>query len=314
MKRSPWFPVWAGFQDDEPFLAVSAEAELLYLRGVARCKQLDQGADGGHLGRHQLRRLCDKMTGPPADLAAELCAAGLWVEVATGWAVPAYGEWNRSAEEDRHTRALNAKQGNHTRWKHTGKVDDCPICNKDETPGGSGSTPIGLRPDSDRSPKPSLDVDEIRLDETTPPGTDARHGAPPTADGPLVVRVVDSMLARLGYATAPPAGPDLRAYTAKALAQGWTAADLTELANEAGTRVDVFDALGWLRGGLKRLANEDPPPPTSNGYGYRQPDPPRPTLHDERPPCAPCGASGWVDHPDGGVVRCPECNTVRATA
>ncbi len=75
--------------------------------------------------------------------------------------------------------------------------------------------------------------------------------------------MADSLIAQLGYADPPPAGPDIRGYVARALARGWPVAHLNDLAIEAYSREDVTDALGWLRGALKNRANQDPPTPTT---------------------------------------------------
>lgn len=78
-------------------------------------------------------------------------------------------------------------------------------------------------------------------------------------DGPEVVAAADSLIAKLGYVDPPPAGPDERRYVARAVGRGWTIEQLTDLAVEAASRVDVEDPRGWLRGALKNRANEDPP-------------------------------------------------------
>lgn len=106
----------------------------------------------------------------------------------------------------------------------------------------------------------------------TPSPTPAPEPPPPThaldtvsldPDGPEVVAVADSLIAKLGYVDPPPAGPDERRYVARAIGRGWTIEQLTDLAVEAASRVDVEDPRSWLRGALKRCANEDPakPPP-----------------------------------------------------
>ena len=320
MKRSPWFPVWASYQDDEQILALSAEAELLYLRGVARCKQLDQGRDGGQIGRHQLRRLTDKMATDREHLAAELVDAGLWQETPNGWWVKAYGEWNSSAEEERAERAENGKRGNHARWKHKEPFETCTACHPVDngvSPGESGATPVGVRPDSEpdrqATPQPSLDVDETRCrrDETTPPPpppTEATPTGAATDPGPVVL--ADRLIESVGI-VGEVANQGERNYVARALVRGWPDQALLDEALEIGGRDDVRDHRAYLLAVLKRYANESPEPAAT--------DPPRPLLHDQRPPCSNAGCvDGWVGGLDDGtgrpgpVERCPDCTGVRA--
>ena len=318
MKRSPWFPVWAGFQDDEQFLAVSAEAELLYFRATARCKQLDQGTTGGQLGRHQLRRLCDKMTAAPDDLAAELVTVGLWAETAAGWRVVAYGEWNTSADEERQARADASRLANHTRWKHDGPVAGCTRCNKDVSPGHSGRTPNGDETDSerrsDRSPEPSLDVDETRCrrDETTPPYPPTGATPPGAAAELAVVALADQLIEAIGLLGAE-ANQGERNYTARALARGWSPTALHDEALAIGGRDDIREHRAYLGAVLKRCANEDPA-----GPGAALPER-RGALYDERTPCATCDGSGMIggigdDGRPEPVTPCPACHVLGARA
>lgn len=321
MKRSPWFPVWAGFQDDEQFLAVSAEAELLYFRATARCKGLDQGTTGGDVGRHQLRRLCDKMSAPPADLAGELVDVGLWVETPTGWHIPAYGEWNTSAEEERDAKAEHGKRGNHARWKHPGPFEACPTCHPPVSPGESGATPPGVRlesgSESPRSPQPSLDVDETRrdVDETTPPSPPPAGLAPDAAELARLVGLTDDLIETLGIVGAV-ANEGERKLVARALARGWSETQLLEESYDVAGRDDIDSPRRYLGRILRRLANTDPPSVTVTALPA---DGRRGALHDERTPCLTCDGSGMVGGlgPDGrpeAVRPCPDCHVLGATA
>jgi hypothetical protein len=320
MKRSPWFPVWAGFQDDEQFLAVSAEAELLYLRAIARCKQLNQGSDGGHVGRYQLRRLCDKMTADPTDLATQLVAAGLWVETPGGWRIAAYGGWNRSAEEEKAARVEASRLANHSRWRHDGPVDGCPKCNRGVPPGHSGRSPNGLPPGSDpeseRGPIPSLDVDgDIDVDKTTPPTPPPPGSGSDAANAELVlVELADALIEALGIVDAVATTGERKLVT-RALARGWTPTDLLDEAHDIGGRDDIDSPRRYLGAVLRRMANTGSEHPAAGqDLGVRG------LLDDERPPCARCGASGVVGGlgpdglPDGSpVTPCPDCHVLGAS-
>jgi hypothetical protein len=312
--------VWAGFQDDEQFLAVSAEAELLYFRATARCKQLDQGTTGGQLGRHQLRRLCDKMTAAPDDLAAELVTVGLWDESPTGWRVVAYGEWNTSADEERQARADASRLANHTRWKHDGPVAGCTRCNKDVSPGHSGRTPNGDETDSerrsDRSPEPSLDVDETRCrrDETTPPYPPSEATPPGAAADLALVGLADGMIETLGLVGAV-ANEGERRLVARAIARGWTTTHLLDAAYGVAGRDDIDRPRAYLGSVLTRMANTSPPTDTPTPAAPER----RGALYDERTPCATCDGSGMIggigdDGRPEPVTPCPACHVLGARA
>lgn len=250
MKRAPWFPLWAAYQDDLPFLMVSADAELLYIRAVARCKLDGQGDDGGIVHAGQLDRLCHKLGSDPRALAAELCATRptpLWRDLGDGtWLIVAYGTWNRSAEQGRAAKAAGARRGNHARWQHPGPVETCPIC----VPPGQSHT------DSDSESDPGQKTSKTRRDETTPP--DRSHTDSHT-DGPdlAVVEVADQLIGRL-FVDAVASAVELERIEG-ALRRGWTVEQITDAGLEAVSRPAVRDPRAYLDKTLLRLASENPP-------------------------------------------------------
>lgn len=249
MKRSPWFPLWAAFQDDEPFLSVSAEAELLYLRAVARCKLDGQGDAEGVVSRHQLRRLTDKMTADPDELCRQLCEADpvpLWVALGDGrYQIRAYGAWVRSAEQYRQARAEHARRANHTRWNHEGAFESCRRCNV--SPGESDRTPPGLPTDSQ-----TVTQDDTRQDPPLPP---IGHPSPATAE---LVQLADQVVQRATMDPTALADEPMRDLVAAAVANGRTLAEVLAAGTEASAG---HRPLGLLRAILKRLATEPPAPP-----------------------------------------------------
>lgn len=321
MKRTPWFPLWAGFQDDENFLAVSAEAELLYLRGVGKCKQLDHGSDGGQIGRGQLRRLCDKMTGAPEAIAGELVAVGLWDETPLGWQIVAYGDWNTSADEERVARSHAGKRGNHARWRHKQPYESCTLCHPEQdgvSPGESHRSPNGIRSESERNRKPSLDgdVDETRQNTPLPPiangsQSDRKRIAP---DALLVeVALADQIIEALGIVGAHSTEGERR-LIARALGRGWTDTDLLDQAHIVAGRDDIDRPRPYLLSVLTRMANTAPA-----GTPARATDERRPLLDDDRPDCPSCAGSGMVDvwADDGthdGATHCPDCDPLQAAS
>lgn len=305
MKRSPWFPVWAGFQDDEQFLSVSAEAELLYLRAVARCKLDGQGDAEGLVSRHQLRRLTDKMATDPAELCRQLCEADpvpLWDDLGDGrYRVRAYGEWIRSAEQYRLAKAAAAKLGNHTRWGHEGPVEACRRCNPDDvSPGHSHRTPNGL-------PGESLTIPDEDVDDTAPP-TPPSPGLQGDAAAAELVQLADQTIQAATQDPTALADAAQRQAVAEVLAAGHPPSEVLAAGHEAsaGRR-----PVALLRAILKRLATEPP---------VGRPAPGRGQLDDERRPCPnPSCSGGMVGGigPDGrpeDVVPCPDCHVLGAPA
>jgi len=272
MKRSPWVPLDANFQDDRRIVDISAEAELVYLRSLGLTKRLESDADTCWLSSGHLRKLCDKLDLDAAGrqaLAAELVDVGAWNydHERAVWVVAAWASWNGSLSEASERKRDGARRGNHRRYGHKGDVATCPICNKqDQTPTpdpvSPGGSLLAKRPDTDRfaSRSTSLDVDvDVDVEEKTTPLPPTSVRPVPALTDPAVVAVADSLIAALGYVDEP-AKPDERGYVARALKRGWDVEQLEDLAREALSRDDVDSPRAYLRGALKARANEDPPP------------------------------------------------------
>ena len=253
MKRSPWFPVWAAFQDDEPFLSVSAEAELLYLRAVARCKLDGQGDAEGVVSRHQLRRLTDKMDTDPMELCRQLCEADpvpLWVALPDGrFRIRAYGEWIRSAEQYRQARAEHARRANHARWQHEGPVESCRRCNV--SPDESDRSPHGVPTES-----PDVTQDDTIQDPPLPPiGPSTEAAVTELAAAGLADEDVQR-------ATLDPSAIANRLTldaVGAVLAAGHQRSAVLDAGSEAQAK-NPRDPEAYLRAILKRLATEPPAP------------------------------------------------------
>ncbi len=178
MKRAPWFYMEADFQDDDKLLMVSAEAELLYVRSIGRAKKAKRQ---GVVPRALLRRLCDKMATPPAELEAELQGVGLWSTTPDGAiVVVAYVSWNGLADNAATAKAEGGRRGNHTRWEHPGSYADCPVCH----PELAGQSHTDSHSDSDTDSAPTTTPD------TPPPYTEGvSPGESHTDRIPIAVRV-----------------------------------------------------------------------------------------------------------------------------
>lgn len=230
------------YWDHPRIVRAGVMAGVLYQRMSMYCMQ---HTTDGIVPAAQLPRFALPATG---KLTAALVDAGLIEPHPDGWLVPGYVERYPSAaelEQRRLTSVENGRKGGRPR-------------NPEKTQGVSGQVPSGL---CDTKPSGKQEV-EVDVDVEVEPPPPEVTPVPASAD-PAVVAVADSLIAQLGYADPPPAGPDIRGYVARAIGRGWTASQLADLATEAGAREDVADPLGWLRGALKNRANQDPPAPAT---------------------------------------------------
>jgi hypothetical protein len=298
-----WARLSAGIIHDPDWLCLDAAGRLVFMTGIALAKAANRD------GELSLRAMTGVMVGAltPKQVqraASDLVAAGLWGQAShpDRFVVTGFLRWNESTADQEARRArkvTGAHRTNHQLGRHASPEPDCPDCAKRlatanaRATGQANATGVAI----DRS---DADVD-VDVDETPPPTPSRASDAAAEAEA---VAVADQMICDLGIVGADTARADERRYVAKALARGWTADQLSDLAVEAGARDDVGSPRAYLLGCLKRCANEPPPPSAAT-------DRPRPTLDDERDPCQRCQTTGWIDVPDG-VIRCPDC--VGATA
>jgi hypothetical protein len=103
-----WVALAWRYYRDERLLEVSADAELLW--GHALAFTGEQATDG-RVPEAALPLLSSKLVGSAEDAAAELVAAGLWVERSVGWSFGAAWErWQPTAEQSRTDRERAAKR------------------------------------------------------------------------------------------------------------------------------------------------------------------------------------------------------------
>jgi hypothetical protein len=121
----------------------------------------------------------------------------------------------------------------------------------------------------------------------------------------VVVELADEIVGTLGIVDAL-ANEGERRIVARALDRGHTRTALLDAAWTVAARDDIDRPRAYLLRVLTRMANEPPASPDRNEH--------RAGLDDERDECQPCGASGWVDAGEGGVIRCPACDPMRAAS
>lgn len=244
MKREPWFPLWALFQEDESILPLSIEAEAVYARSIGKAKLLKKD---GRIHRLHLPYLCAKATLPCDAIAAELEAQGLWIDEGNGWwFIPAYDGWNGTADDAQAAKADSGRLGNHVRWKHPGQLADCPVCNRTESHRDSQGSQT--RPDQTIR-------DQTRPDPDGPP-RDTEADA--DSAGLVVVELADRLVQSATLDPAAVAEESERTLVAQVLTQGHPETTLVSAAADAATK--GRQPRRYLRKILERLASETPGP------------------------------------------------------
>lgn len=192
-------PLDVDFPDDPAVVALSLEAELLYLRALCLAKRtLTDGAiHPGHL-----RRLTDKMSTAPELLAGELVDAGLWTNAQVGWQIRSWLEHNRSADEitQELDRRRTAARERTRRWRERGTPDpdsvtrhrDVTVTSQQNVTVTSRDAPIDRDIDIDKENPPTPHTGDHA------PGPD-EGGGEPRRPGRFAARIdaaVDELLER----------------------------------------------------------------------------------------------------------------------
>jgi hypothetical protein len=277
MKREPWFPVDANFQDDSQILGVSGPSELVYFRSVALAKRLKRP----RIEDVHLRRLCDKFedlgktNDIEAETARELCDAGLWQLDDVGYVIVAYDGWNGAADRAQEASIEHGRYGAHVKnhAKRGIKEEGCGYCEGTLKPPTKGVSKPPSSPPSSPPPGP-LQADKTRQDETrrdenypSSPPISQRETYPQGDDDGLVQErttshPADQILAPLGIVAATATAGE-RATVERAIEQGWTTDALIDLAHVAASKEEPRS---YLAGMLTKRANTTPTaPPASNG-------------------------------------------------
>lgn len=128
------------------------------------------------------------------------------------------------------------------------------------------------------------------------------------ADDPVVVGLADQATQRATLDPSALADERTRELVAEALTLGLTPAAVLSAGSDAAAN-DPKHPRPYLRAILTRMVTEPLVRPAATvtafaAHGHR-----RGALDDERAPCARCNGFGVVDHPDGGMVQCPDCTS-----
>jgi hypothetical protein len=152
---------WRYFRDPK-FSRVSDGAELLYLRALAYSGEHESD---GAVDRVMLFALRPRVRIHPSRLAAELVAAGLWIETVDGYSVPpdTWSRWQDTAEQRRAARARTAERQARFRERNATR-------NPSRNGGpGAGAGAGAVR--STKTPVPLHAVQEPDASQDPPPAT-----------------------------------------------------------------------------------------------------------------------------------------------
>lgn len=108
MARSGLYvPLDVNFGDDDKMISITAEAQLVYIRGLMLSKRT---RSAGFIHRRQIGRLTEGFRCQPdaLELAAELVQCGAWMEIENGWLIAAWADHNASEEQLAAARARDA--------------------------------------------------------------------------------------------------------------------------------------------------------------------------------------------------------------
>jgi len=118
IKKAPYFRLFCGWWQDPRVLALSLDAEVVYIRSIAYSK--DNRLDG-HLPERALLILFAKVSAPPSVVAGELETAGLWAISPGGWQIRNWSAYQTlAAEDDAEQKNNRERQARHRQAKENG--------------------------------------------------------------------------------------------------------------------------------------------------------------------------------------------------
>lgn len=138
-QQSLWVKLACDYFDDERILLVGAEAELLFVRGLAWAKR----ENDGRVGRGALVRLQMGLQ-TPVESVLRLVEVGLWVDVADGYEIANWDAWQAP---NNHTgkRAEAGALGNHRRWHIANPSPDCRYCIANASQSDGNGIALGIQ-------------------------------------------------------------------------------------------------------------------------------------------------------------------------
>jgi len=194
-KLRPWLRLEAGYELDDEFWDLSAEAELLYIRGLSYCKRNESA---GSIPSKAVRRLTHKMKDDASRLVDELVISTLWVAAdGDGWEVRSWTKWQTSPTDAKKAGRLGGLKSAHTRGRHNGKPNPgCPLCVADKSTvsglpplapplQGGSSTPQQTETETETETENSPLSTQISKDPVPEPADREGHEQPALIDQPF---------------------------------------------------------------------------------------------------------------------------------
>ena len=159
---------WRCFRD-EAMLAVSADAELLYLHAL---QFAGEGETDGRVPKAALGLLASKLVGSPEAAAGELLAVRLWSETERCYLIRNWDRWQDSAEQRRAARERDAKRKALSRG-NADTTGDTPRDSWGESRGAGAGAGAG----AGHSPKPpDPSANDFESEDQEPETWEDEHG------------------------------------------------------------------------------------------------------------------------------------------
>jgi len=141
MARGIYVPLDVNYLRDPKIRKAGAEAELLYLRGLAFAKG---GNTDGHIPEFDLPVVAVGLSRVSQRVKA-LVMHGLWTTEGEGWYITGWRKWNktnRQLAQDKEAKRKGAEKTNHARY-HTGPDGDfnasCSLCRAGQSDEGANA-------------------------------------------------------------------------------------------------------------------------------------------------------------------------------
>src|SRR5690606_9582809 len=141
MAKGIYVPLDVNYLRDPKIRKAGAEAELLYLRGLAYAKG---GGTDGHIPEFDLPVVGVGLTRINQRVQS-LVRHGLWSTEDEGWYISGWRKWNktnRQLAQDKEAKRKGAEKTNHARY-HTGPAGDfnasCSLCRAGQSDEGANA-------------------------------------------------------------------------------------------------------------------------------------------------------------------------------
>ena len=122
MTKTLWVKLSVDYMDDPKIVGAGADAELLFVRGLAYAKKNNDPV----IPAVMLPRLCLGMSVIGTDVAERLVSSSLWAVDGTGYRIVAWDAWQ--VNETNKGQSAGGTLAMHNRWHKTTRSSTCAHC------------------------------------------------------------------------------------------------------------------------------------------------------------------------------------------